>query len=58
MAEALLIVGIAATAGHVGCDLLRFREHIQHKRDWFTVASLVCFVAHVVLTGEVTKWVT
>lgn len=56
IASSLLILGIACTVGHVIADMWRLREHIRHPRDWFSAASAVLLVGHVILTGELASW--
>lgn len=57
MEEALLIIGVFFTGGHVVLDLANFKQHMSEPRCVMSLLGVVFLVGHVLLTGEAATWV-
>lgn len=58
MGEALLIVALVVTIGHMIADIGLAIRHAAHPFDsYLTALSIVLLVGHVILTGEAAAWV-
>ena len=58
MSELLLGAAILVTLGHACMDMVLALKHLTHPRDLaLTFASIVLLGGHLVLSGELGRWI-